>query len=167
MFHLTLLQVPALFDLISCSSGSTVRESLYTLSLVAVEGEGRKAILAHSGSIQHLLQQLGSSDSAVVRYAALALGRLAMCADGRRAILQARGKKQLGRGRGCCSGGFVCCLARAHLVAGAAGIKSAYQAADIRRLRDRTLRFVVRGSFRPVRPLTSPRISYSPGQSCA
>jgi hypothetical protein len=107
MFHLTLLQVPALFDLMSRSSGSTVRESVYALSLVAVEGEGRKAILAHSGSIQHLLQQLGSSDSAAVRYAALALGNLAMDADGRRAILQARGKKQLGRGRGCCSGGFV------------------------------------------------------------
>jgi hypothetical protein len=82
------LQVPALFDLMSRSSGSTVRESVYALSLVAVEGEGRKAILAHSGSIQQLLQQLGSSDVAAVRYSALALGNLAMDADGRRAILQ-------------------------------------------------------------------------------
>ncbi len=61
---------------------------MYALSLVAVEGEGRKAILAHSGSIQQLLQQLGSSDVAAVRYSALALGNLAMDADGRRAILQ-------------------------------------------------------------------------------
>jgi hypothetical protein len=166
MFHLTLLQVPALFDLMSRSSGSTVRESVYALSLVAVEGEGRKAILAHSGSIQHLLQQLGSSDSAAVRYAALALGNLAMDADGRRAILQARCKKQLGAGTALLQRGL-CCLARAHVVAGAAGIESAYQAADIRRLRDRTLRFVVRGSFRPARPSTSARISHSPGQSRA
>ena len=71
----------------SRSSGSTVRESVYALSLVAVEGAGRKAILAHTGSIQQLLQQLSSSDAAAVRYAALALGNLAMDADGRRAIL--------------------------------------------------------------------------------
>ena len=63
---------------------------MYALSLVAVEGEGRRAILAHSGSIQQLLQQLNSSDTAAVRYAALALGNLAMDADGRRAILQVR-----------------------------------------------------------------------------
>ena len=66
-----------------------MRESVYALSLVAVESEGRKAILAHSSSIQQLLQQLSSSDAAAVRYAALALGNLAMDADGRRAILQA------------------------------------------------------------------------------
>ncbi len=60
---------------------------MYALSLVAVEGAGRKAILAHTGSIQQLLQQLSSSDAAAVRYAALALGNLAMDADGRRAIL--------------------------------------------------------------------------------
>jgi hypothetical protein len=147
IFHLTLLQVPALFDLMSRSSGSTVRESVYALSLVAVEGEGRKAILAHSGSIQQLLQQLGSSDSAAVRYAALALGNLAMDADGRRAILQARARKQLGRARGCCSG-FVVLPALIDVVAGSSGVKSAYEAAHIRRLRDGALRVLVCGSFR-------------------
>jgi hypothetical protein len=79
----------------SRSSGSTVRESVYALSLVAVESEGRKAILAHSGSIQLLLQQLDSSDVAAVRYSALALGNLAMDADGRKAILQASRRKHM------------------------------------------------------------------------
>jgi hypothetical protein len=83
----------------SRSSGGTVRESVYALSLVAVESEGRKAILAHSSSIQQLLQQLSSSDAAAVRYAALALGNLAMDADGRRAILQASFTRTK-RGRG-------------------------------------------------------------------
>ncbi len=125
IFHLTLLQVPALFDLMSRSSGSTVRESVYALSLVAVEGEGRKAILAHSGSIQQLLQQLGSSDSAAVRYAALALGNLAMDADGRRAILQARQKSNSGWHLAAAAG-FVVLPALIDVVAGSSGVKSAY-----------------------------------------
>jgi hypothetical protein len=112
----------------SRSSGSTVRESVYALSLVAVEGEGRKAILAHSGSIQQLLQQLSSSDSAAVRYAALALGNLAMDADGRRAILQVSWMKLTARElqQRPVTDDYCC--------AGAASVESSHQASDVARL---------------------------------
>jgi hypothetical protein len=109
----------------SRSSGSTVRESVYALSLVAVESEGRKAILAHPGSINQLLQQLSSSDAAAVRYSALALGNLAMDSDGRKAILQVFKSR-------------LCIALPAHLMrqvaAGSPGLEPAHQAADVLRL---------------------------------